>query len=56
MGGGGGGGGTFVNRSASELRDIVKKAEDSTVVAAFEAQLSDTLGKLLGGYNARDAQ
>jgi hypothetical protein len=56
MGGSGGGGGTFVNRSASELRDIVKKAEDSTVVAAFEAQLSDTLGRLLGGYNARDAQ
>jgi hypothetical protein len=56
MGGGGGGGGAFVNRSASELRDIVKKAEDKTVVAAFEVKLADVLGKLLGGYNARDAK
>jgi hypothetical protein len=56
MGGGGGGGGTFVNRSPAQLRDIVKKAEDDTVVAAFEAKLADELGKLLGGYNARDAK
>jgi hypothetical protein len=56
MGGSGGGGGPFVNRTASELREIVKKAEDSTVVAAFEAELSATLGKLLGAYNARDTE
>lgn len=52
--GGSGGSGTFVNRSPSELRDIVRKAEDKTTVAAFEAELASTLGNLLGSYNARD--
>lgn len=51
---GGGGGGAFINRSPSELRNIVRKAEDKTTVAAFEAELAKTLGSLLGTYNARD--
>ena len=54
--GGGGGGGAFVNRSPSELRDIVRKAEDKSTVAAFEVELASTLGSLLGSYNARDVE
>ena len=53
---GGGGGGAFVNRSPDELRNLVRKAEDKTAVAAFETELASTLGSLLGGYNARDAE
>ena len=52
--GGGGGGGTFVHRTPEELRNIVRKSEDQTTVAAFEAELSRTLGDLLGAYNSRD--
>jgi hypothetical protein len=52
--GGTGGGGTFVRRTPEELRDIVRKSEDQTTVAAFEAELSRTLGDLLGAYNSRD--
>lgn len=52
--GGGGGGGAFMGRSPDDLRNIVRKAEDKTTVAAFEAELAGTLGGLLGGYNARD--
>ena len=53
---GGGAGGAFVNRSPGELRSIVRKAEDETTVAAFEAELARTLGGLLGTYNARDTE
>jgi hypothetical protein len=52
--GGSGGGGTFVHRTPEQLRDIVRKSEDQTTVAAFEAELSRTLGDLLGAYNGRD--
>ncbi len=52
--GGSGGGGPFVHRTPEELRDIVRKSEDRTTVAAFEAELSRTLGDLLGAYNGRD--
>lgn len=52
--GGSGGGGPFVHRTPEELRDIVRKSEDQTTVAAFEAELSRTLGDLLGAYNGRD--
>jgi hypothetical protein len=51
---GGGGDSAFVNRSPDELRDLVRKAEDKTSVAAFEAELAKTLGELLGAFNARD--
>jgi SMODS domain-containing protein len=54
--GGGGGGGTFIRRTPEELRNIVRKSEDQTTVAAFEAELSRTLGELLGAYNGRDAR
>ncbi len=54
--GGSGGGGAFVNRSPDQLRDIVRKAEDKTTVAAFEVELASTLGSLLGSYNARDVE
>jgi hypothetical protein len=54
--GGGGGGGAFINRTPGELREIVRKAEDKTTVAAFEAELSRTLGGLLGEYNGRDVE
>jgi hypothetical protein len=53
--GGSGGGGAFVHRTPEELRDIVRKSEDKTTVAAFEAELSRTLGELLGEFNSRDA-
>lgn len=53
--GGSGGGGTFGHqRTPEELRNIVRKAEDQTTVAAYEAELSRTLGDLLGAYNSRD--
>ena len=52
--GGGGGGGAFVHRTPEELRDIVRKSEEKTTVAAFEAELSQTLGELLGEFNSRD--
>ena len=52
--GGSGGGGTFVHRTTEELQKIVRKSEDQTTVAAFEAELSRTLGDLLGAYNGRD--
>jgi Second Messenger Oligonucleotide or Dinucleotide Synthetase domain len=52
----GGSGGPFVNRSPDELRDLVRKAEDKTTVAAFESKLASTLGSLLGAYNARDVE
>lgn len=55
--GGGGGGRTFTsNRSPSELRDMVRKAEDGTTVKAFENDLARVLGELLGAYNARDTE
>jgi Second Messenger Oligonucleotide or Dinucleotide Synthetase domain len=53
---GGGGGGPFDRRSPDELRDLVRKAEDKTTVAAYEAELASTLGSLLGAYNARDVE
>jgi Second Messenger Oligonucleotide or Dinucleotide Synthetase domain len=53
--GGGGGGGAFVHRTPEQLRDIVRKSEDKTIIAAFEAELSRTLGELLGEFNSRDA-
>jgi Second Messenger Oligonucleotide or Dinucleotide Synthetase domain len=52
--GGGGGGGAFVHRSPAELRDQVRKAEEKTTMAAFEAELSRILGEHLGAYNGRD--
>ena len=54
--GGGGGGGAFIHRSPGELRDLVRKAEEKTTMAAFEAELSSTLGGLLGEYNDRDVK
>ena len=54
--GGGGGGGAFVNRSPDDLRHLVRKAEDKTAAAAFQAELANTLGGLLGDYNARDVE
>ncbi len=54
--GGSGGGGAFFHRSPSQLRDIVRKAEDKTTVAAFETKLAGVLGNLLGAYNARDTK
>ena len=54
--GGSGGGGVFVGRSPSELRDLVRKAEDKTTVAAFEAELARTLGAELRDYNERDVE
>lgn len=55
--GGSGGGRTFSSsRNPSQLRDIVRKAEDKTTVKAFENELSRTLGELLGVFNARDSE
>jgi predicted nucleotidyltransferase len=51
---GAGGGGIFWSRTPDEVRDLVRRAEDKTSVAAFESTLSETLGSLLGAYNSRD--
>ena len=52
--GGSGGGGPFVHRSPEKLGELVRKAEQQTSVAAFETELSATLGELLAGFNERD--
>lgn len=54
--GGGGGGSPFRNKSPEELREAVRKAEDSSSVKKFEVELAGTLSDLLGAYNSRDAQ
>lgn len=54
--GGGGSGGTFNSRSPQELASLVRKAEDETSVAAFEADLATMLADLLGTYNGRDVE
>jgi len=51
---GGGVGGTFWGRSPEELRDQVRRSEESISGAAFEAQLSRELGELLAAFNGRD--
>lgn len=53
---GGSGGGAFVDRSPDELRNLVRKAEGKTASVGFQSELASTLGGLLGGYNARDAE
>jgi hypothetical protein len=52
--GGSGGGGAFVGRSPEELRDLVRKAEDKSTGASFDAELGEILGKLLGAFNGRN--
>lgn len=52
--GGSGGGGPFANRRPEELAKQVRKAEDATLVAAFETELSGMLADMLGNYNGRD--
>jgi hypothetical protein len=54
--GGSGGGGPFVSRKPADLARQVRKAEEATSVAAFEAKLSTTLADLLGSYNGRDVK
>lgn len=51
---GGGGGGTFHSRSPEDLAKQVRKAEDQTSIAEFEAKLSGMLGELLATINSRD--
>jgi hypothetical protein len=51
--GGGGGGSAFSHRSPEDLRKLVLKAEKKNIDAAFEAELSQFFGDLLGGYNGR---
>ncbi|MFT4432101.1 CBASS oligonucleotide cyclase [Caballeronia sp. 15715] len=53
---GGSSGGPFDNVSPAKLREIVRKAENKSTVAAFEAELAAMLGTLLGGYNSRDSE
>ncbi len=56
MGGSSGGGSTFRYKSPEELREAVRKAEDSSSVKQFEVELAGTLSELLGAYNGRDVQ
>ncbi len=51
---GGGSSGTFGSRTPEDMRRLVRKAEEETSVAEFEAEVSKTLGELLAGYNDRD--
>ena len=51
----GGSGGTFTSsRSPDQLREMVKKAEGKASEAAFDNQLAEVLGELLGKINGRD--
>lgn len=52
---GGGGGGSFASRSPEDLARLVRQSEQKSSDAAFEAELSAELGRLLAGYNDRDA-
>jgi hypothetical protein len=54
--GGGGSGGPFTSRTPEELARLVRKTEDETSVAAFEAELSTILSELLSGFNDRDVE
>lgn len=54
--GGSGRGGTFYKRTPAELVRQVRKAEDQTTVAQFEAELSALLGELLASCNERDTE
>jgi hypothetical protein len=49
-----GSGGTFSRESPQSLRDRVRRVEESTTGAASEAEVSRTLGELLGDINGRD--
>ena len=51
---GGGGGGTFSSRTPEDLVRQVRRAEDQTSVAEFEATLGVMLGDLLASCNERD--
>jgi hypothetical protein len=51
---GGGGGGGFERRTPEQLRDLVRKTEEKTAMASFEAELSGLLNVLLASYNGRD--
>ena len=53
---GGGGGGPFRRRGPEELARLVRRAEETTYDAAFEAELSSLLAEFLGGYNSRDVE
>lgn len=48
-------GGTFGHESPQSLRDRVRRVEESTTGAASEAEVSRTLGELLGDINRRDS-
>ena len=51
----GGGGSVFsTSQTPEQLSDRIRRAEAETSAAAFETQLSEILGGLLAGYNARD--
>ena len=52
---GGGGGGSFASRSPEDLARLVRQSEQKGSDTAFEAELSAELGRLLAGYNDRDA-
>lgn len=54
--GGSGSGGPFTSRTPEELARLVRKTEDETSVAAFEAELSTILSELLSGFNDRDVE
>lgn len=53
---GGSSGGGFVRRTPEQLRNLVRKAEEKTTQGTFEAEVSRTLGELLGSYNSRDVE
>jgi predicted nucleotidyltransferase len=53
---GGSGGGTFSGRTPGKLRDLVRKAEKELSEAAFDGELSHTLGELLVTFNGRDVE
>jgi hypothetical protein len=54
MGGSGGEGVFSSSRTPEQLSDTIRRAETETSAAAFATQLSEILGGLLAGYNARD--
>jgi hypothetical protein len=56
MGGGSRGGPFSSSRSPQQLASLVRKAEDATSIAEFEAKLSGILGELLATCNDRDVE
>ena len=55
-GGGGGGGGYFGSQSPEDIREALRREEQTTENQTFETQVSEEIGNLLSEYNDRDRE